>query len=685
VCLVYNIEGMGSLKSFEKINYYLKESPERVFFRFTNTLGEEPLSEYEAKVSRGKADISYVSTPFGIYSYPFKYFFLDKSVKSLSNFFYLLSKGVVKKRVERGRVGYPSRTALAELGKGSALYAVQSSYIRFLVVSPNAKIWTIGENDPWIDGSKALDLYKEVLNINELTPIYEIIPLSVKRFSPLSSFFLFPYAIGKYIFSLVENEDIKDSFYDSFEDVVALVFKNPNQYRKNLESALRELLFSRYVEEHEFSSFFRWLKSLDNERKQIEGQSTDRLIRNLPFTLPIISFIISFYLSLNKVLSNKDSIGDKYSVKQEIENILYVNSSYSVSRSNPFLFFGYHRLLNVAKELQHSPETVVRERFLEVRKEIIEKVVRIVADYSKGQVLYLKRLISSLLNKIFNKYVEKKPGPSSIISLSLENKFFKGFMHEMMENLGNYISGFYRSINPFAHFLNELWEEGEETIRFFEERFINRLAGRSRSSSSYLYVHYEILENRNRKSQTIKYREVVLRLGFQVIVDPGYGLIHPNEPVQAVILDDSVLEYDDYFENFPYIYWYTLEELLSKIKISSKDLVDLWFTVIRSIEDIEKFGSKERTLSALISLYLDFSFLSKLLSRLGVSKEDQDGVKKALVYKMREISEKMESKAVKRVMSKSVLNFFLDKKSFPPEKMKKAFQEIKKVLSKESK
>jgi hypothetical protein len=44
----------------------------------------------------------------------------------------------------------------------------------------------------------------------------------------------------------------------------------------------------------------------------------------------------------------------------------------------------------------------------------------------------------------------------------------------------------------------------------------------------------------------------------------------------------------------------------------------------------------------------------------------------------------MEPKAVKRVMSKSMINFILDKKSFPPKKMKKAFQEIKKVLSAES-
>jgi len=472
---------------------------------------------------------------------------------------------------------------------------------------------------------------------------------------------------------LVENELIEKSFYDSFEDIVALVFKKPNQYRKNLESALRELLFFKEVEEQEFSSFFKWLKSLDKE-----GQSTDKLIRSLPFVLPLTSFIASFYLSLNKVLSNKESIGDRYSIQQEIEKILYESSS----RSNPFLlFFGYLQLLNVAKELQHSPEPVVRKRFLEVREEIVESVVRIASIYSKGHVLYLKRLISSLLNKLFNKYIEKKPSPSRIISLSLESSFLKGFMHEMVENLNDYIFGFYQAVNPFAHFLGELWEDDGEKMRILEEKFINNLAGRSSSSSSYLSIHREILENRNRKRQTIKYREVVLRLGFQVIVDQGYGMIHPNEPVQAVILDDSVLEYDDYFENFPYMYWYTLEELLSEIKRSSKDDFDIKSAVIRSIGKREMFWNKGEVLSMLINLYLDFSFLSKLLSGLGISKENQAEVKKILVSKMRELSEEMEPKAVKRVMSKSILNFVLDKKSFPPEKMKKAFQEIKKVLS----
>ncbi len=676
--LVYNITGMGNLRSFEKINQYLKESPERVFFRFTNAPKEEPLSDYESKVSRGEADVSYVSTPFGIYSYPFKYFFLDGSVKTLSDFFYLLSKGVVKKRVERGEnLWVLSRNALAVLGKGSALFAENSSYIRFLVISPNSKVWTIGENDPWIEGSKALDLYKEVLGINELTPIYEIIPLSVRKFSPLGPFFLFPYAIGKHILYLVEKGLIEKSLYDSFEDVVSLVFKKPNQYRKNLESALRELLFSEDVEKHEFSSFLDWLKSLDKEGKQSGGQSTDKLIRSLPSILPITSFIASFYLSLNKALSNKDGIGDRYLIREEIENILYGG----ISRSNPFLlFFGYHQLLNIAKELKHSPESVVREKFLEVRKEIVDSVVRIASTYSKGQVLYLKRLISSMLNKLFNKYADKKPSSSSIVSLTLGDGFIKGFIYDMMESLNEYIFGFYLAINPFSHSFGEILDEDEERERRLEEKFINKLAGRIASSSSYLSIHRKILEKENRRNITMKYREVLLRLGFQVVVDPGYGLIHPNEPVQAVILDDSVLEYDDYFDNFPYIYWQTLENLLSGIKRSSKDAVDIGSAVISSIEKVESFGNKERVLSTLINLYLDFSFLSKLLSSLGISKEDQSKVKETLIYKMKEISKSMEPRAVKRIMSKSILNFVLDKKRFPPEKMKKAFQEIKRVL-----
>jgi hypothetical protein len=672
---------MGNLKSFERINRYLKESPERVFFRFTNTLREEPLSEYEDKVSRGEAKVSYVSTPFGIYSYPFKYFFLDKSVKSLSDFFYLLSKGVVKRRVEqRGEVGYFSRTSLAELGKGSALFAGNYNYIRFLVISSDAKVWTIGENDPWIDGSKALGLYKEVLDVHDLTPIYEIIPLSVRKFSPLGPFFLFPYAVGKSALSLVENGLIEESLYDSFEDIILLVFKEPNQYLKNLESALRELLFSKEAEEYEFFSFLEWLKQMkEEERERVNGQSTDKLLKGLPFALPLTSFIISFYFSRNEVMFNrKNGIGDSYLAQHEIEKMIYEFKPYR----NLFLFsFGYRRLLDIAKELGSSSEDEVKRKFFEVRKEILDNVVRIVSTYSKGQVLYLRRLISSLINKLFNKYTEKKPSPSRIVSLSLENQVSKGFVYDMVETFYRYLFGFYLTINPFTHFLSELWEEDEEKILILEEKFLNRLAGRSGSPDLYIAIHKDILEKRNSNRHPIKYREIVLRAGFQVIVDPGYGLIHPNEPVQAVILDDSVLEYDDYFENFPYIYWDTLEELLSEIKRSFKDGVDIRSAVIRYTGKREMFWNKEEVLSMLINLYLDFSFLSKLLSSLGIGKEDQDEVKKALVYKMKELSEKMEPKAVKRVMSKSILNFFLDKKSFPPKKMKKAFREIKRVLS----
>jgi hypothetical protein len=178
---------VGSFRSFEKINQYLKESPERVFFRFTNSKREEPLSKYKSKFYREEVDISYSLTPFGIYSYPFKHFFLDNSVKSLSDFFYLLSKGVVKDRIEKeGGIDPKSEKSyseiyLAELGKGPSLFAEDAPYIRFLVISPNAKVWTIGKNDPLLKGSKALGLYKRLLGLKELPPIYEIIPLSVKK------------------------------------------------------------------------------------------------------------------------------------------------------------------------------------------------------------------------------------------------------------------------------------------------------------------------------------------------------------------------------------------------------------------------------------------------------------------------------------------------------------------------
>ena len=93
---------MGSLRSFDKLNRYIKESPEREFFSFTSNPKEGPLSSYKKKISGGEVHASYSTTPFGIYAFPFKYFFLDKSVKTLSDFFYLLSKGVVKERIERG-------------------------------------------------------------------------------------------------------------------------------------------------------------------------------------------------------------------------------------------------------------------------------------------------------------------------------------------------------------------------------------------------------------------------------------------------------------------------------------------------------------------------------------------------------------------------------------------------------
>jgi hypothetical protein len=107
--------------------------------------------------------------------------------------------------------------------------------------------------------------------------------------------------------------------------------------------------------------------------------------------------------------------------------------------------------------------------------------------------------------------------------------------------------------------------------------------------------------------------------------------------------------------------------------------------LIKSIERSRQRYSKEKVLSTIINLYLDFSFVSKLLSSLGFGKEDQIKFKKELAHEMKKIAKEMDPKTVKKIMSKSILYFVLDKKRFPPEKMKKAFQEIKKVLSTVSK
>jgi hypothetical protein len=701
---------MGSLRSFERLNQYLKTSPERVFFRFTNTLREEPLSKYRSKFQRGEVDISYTSTPFGIYAYPFNYFFLDNRVKSLSDFFYLLSKGVVKERIDKEGSMDPeseksySEIYLAEIGKGAALFSEDARYIRFLVISPNAKVWTIGENDPWIEGSRAIDLYKKLLGLRELTPIYEIIPLSVKKFTPLGPFFIFPSLLANLVYELHRTWEITEDSYNYFEEVLALVFKKPGQYGNNFELALRELLFSRDVEEYEFYVFkeLAYLISPSNLSKK-------KFLRQAQHYLPFTSFIISLYFSMDKVLGNIERI--KRLGFYELRNLIISEFDKIIREpdSDDNLFsrlFGYGLILDVAKNFKKLPRTEARrETFLKARREIVSKVVRKISQHSEKQVLYLSKSISSLINDLFSERIYKKPEPLEIISLSLRNS--EDFIDQMEEELTNYLHVFYLAINPFALFrslsyryrsidyLGDTNDSGfrEKWIIKMELQFLENLSGAGYPGYSYFDTHKEVSNRYEYGYYTKSYADLILKkLGFQVVVDPGYGLIHPNEPVQAVILDDSVLEYEAYFENFPNVYWKTLERLLINLKIFGKDASDYKSAIIRAIEEIELRGyrydipqNKEVLLSTLINLYLDFSFISTLLSSLGIGKENQAKVKKALASKMKELSKYIEPRVVKRIMSKSILNFVLDKKKFPPEKMKKAFQEIKKVLSTRSK
>ncbi len=699
---------MGSLRSYEKLNQYLSKSPERVFFRFTGKFREEPLSQYKKKIYRGEAGVNYNITPFGIYSFPFKYFFLNKRVESLSDFFHVLSKEAVKERIEKYgseelySKGDYSGIYLADLGVGAALFAEDAPYVRFLVISPNAKVWTIGENDPFLDGSKALSLYKNLLGLKELPPIYEIVPLSVRKFTPLGPFSIFPSLFGKFFSYLNGTWGIDKYSYNFFEEVVALVFKNPGRYRSNLELALKELLLSREVEEYEFYCFEELSYLITPSRL-----SKNKFLRKAQHYLPFTSFLISFYLSMDKILGNEEKIkgisfyGLRDLVISEFKKIMFE----SEPSNSPFSeLFGYDLVLDLAKNFKKLPKNKTREDFLKVRREIVNEVIRKIPQYSEKQVTRCSKIISSLINDLFSERTRKKPGPSEIISLSLG--YSEGFVDQMKRDIPSCLHVFYISTNPLAllpHLrydyyvkygsLRDIYDSifREELIRKIEHQFLKNLSGASSLSYFYADTHEKVLEWYESSRYNIRYGDLILKLGFQVIVDPGYGLIHQDEPVQAVILDDSVLEYDDYFENFPSIYWKVLERFLVGLKVFGKNISDPKSAILRSIEEIESRGyrygigqSKKDLLLALINLYLDFSFISSLLLKLGFEKSFQSKVKRVLAYKIKKVAENINHKVVKKIMSKAIINFVLSNEKFPPEKMKKAFQEIKKVLSTES-
>ncbi len=105
-------------------------------------------------------------------------------------------------------------------------------------------------------------------------------------------------------------------------------------------------------------------------------------------------------------------------------------------------------------------------------------------------------------------------------------------------------------INPFARATDPQWTIWRTINRAKATAFELGTAG-----SQFMNIT-RLLANQDAK----KWNVLLRRLGYDVLVDEGRGFIHSNEPTQMVILNPSVVNVVDIFDNFMYI----MEEVESK-------------------------------------------------------------------------------------------------------------------------
>jgi hypothetical protein len=697
------------VKDIEYLDKAIREEPDLLCFRFTDDKNELPLKEYEKLIKKSLRSVDYTSTPFGIYAFPYKYFFKEPP-GSLEEFFEVMAREGVEVVDYSDSDEEGAKHRLLFLSKGGVLYYNHAKFVRFMKIKRGTKVWVIGENDPKIEYEKALSftlgLIKSYIPGVDSRKTNSLRFFVKSVFKPERGYFpLFPLSsIDSVLFrSLADVYEVSSFFPKSillpFEEILFGMLLGEKKWIKEMSKAVYTLLSSELAKTVDREFFNKSLELVIEDGKG--GKYIDLPMITLVFSLGLRSqvlFLNRSFLSVNEESLIKhlyrhaglDNLSKLFyhrayeRVRKYLEGAdKWGEEEYNKNRDRLAYAAAKYLSLSVFSLIQRMSKDFTEEvdallSQVSANKQIFSKESydRMLESIHQLDLIFYMLFLSleSLVNPVllfpFYSYVEfistffEKSQLFSRIYSNRENKKKITELYTHMANLGR--SG--------------ALEKASEDFSRLVERLDRRYLGISKTM---LFKYFQLDDSKINKMSNYKktkfISDFITSLGFDAVIDPGYGMIHPNEPVQMVVLNGEVIEKSIVIENIYYSYFKALIALRKTTKrvlnllgkeadtenMREHDLYRLVYRYLKgevlSQETMHHLlglspplVSRERLLHGLVLLSQDLKEMEKIHDKLGLKDEEASKLIPVLLKAIDEVVKELAGKKVGRLMRKAI-------------------------------
>jgi len=224
--------------------------------------------------------------------------------------------------------------------------------------------------------------------------------------------------------------------------------------------------------------------------------------------------------------------------------------------------------------------------------------------------------------------------------------------------------------------LEKVSEDFSKLIEQLERRY-------SGISKMMLFKYFHLDDSKINKMSNYKktkfISDFITSLGFDAVIDPGYGMIHPNEPVQMVIINEKVIEKSIVVENIYYSYFKALRTLRKTTKkvlgllgkeaetenMKEHDLYRLVYRYLKgevlSQETMHRLlglspplVSRERLLHGLILLSQDLKEMERIHDKLGLKDKEASKLIPVLLKAIDEVVRELAGKKIEKLVRKAI-------------------------------
>jgi hypothetical protein len=697
------------VKDIEHLDKVIREEPDLLCFRFTDDKKELPLREYEKLIKKNLRSVDYTSTPFGIYAFPYKYFFKEPP-GSLEEFFEVMAREGVEVVDYSDSDEEGAKHRLLFLSKGGVLYYNHAKFVRFMKIKRGTKVWVIGENDPNIDYKKALSftlgLIKSYIPGVDSRRINSLRFFVKSVFKPDRGYFpLFPLSsIDSILFRSLADVYEASSLYPKskllpFEEILFGMLLGEKKWIREVSKVVYTLLSSELAKtiDREFFNKSRELGIDDGKG----GKYIDLPMITLVFSLGLRSQVL--FLNRSFLSANEESLRKQLYRHSGLDNLskLFYHRAYEkvrkyldgvdkwgeeeYAKNRDRLAYAAAKYLSLSifslvqrmsKDFTEEVDTLLSQ--VSANKQVFSKESydRILESIHQLDLLFYMLFLSleSLVNPVFlfpfysyeefiSTFFEKSQLFSSIYS-TRENRKKVMELYTHMAGLGR------RGV------LDKISEDFSRLVESLDRRY-------SGISKMMLFKYFQLDDSKINKTSNYKktkfISDFITSLGFDAVIDPGYGMIHPNEPVQMVILNEEVIEKSIVIENIYYSYFKALRTLRKTTKkvlgLIGKEAetenmreYDLYRLVYRYLKGevlsqetmhhllglSPPLISRERILHGLILLSQDLKEMERIHDKLGLKDKEASKLIPVLLKAIDEVVKELAGKKAERLVRKAI-------------------------------